>query len=106
MHLVGWDKVPLRKRDGGLGIRTTREANNAILAKAGRKETASRGYNTSLLFTSAGDQLPFLSPSCYMSLIVLQDRNEVARQHSGETRCKGTLKSPNAYPDPAALDPP
>jgi hypothetical protein len=43
MHLVGWDKVPLRKRDGGLGIRTTREANNAILAKAGRKETASRG---------------------------------------------------------------
>lgn len=43
MYLVGWDKVPLRKRDGGLGIRTTREANNAILAKAGRKETASRG---------------------------------------------------------------
>lgn len=40
---MGWDKVPLRKRDGGLGIRTTREANNAILAKAGRKETASRG---------------------------------------------------------------
>jgi hypothetical protein len=62
-------------------------------------------YNTSLLFTSAGDQLPFLSPSRYRSLIVLQDRNEVARQHSGETRCKGTLKSPNAYPDPAALYP-
>lgn len=45
MRLVGWDKVPLRKRDGCLGIRTTTEANNAILAKAGQKqkETASRG---------------------------------------------------------------
>lgn len=33
IHLVGWDKITLPKKDGGLGVRRAREANTAMLGK-------------------------------------------------------------------------
>lgn len=35
LHLVGWDEVTKHKREGGLGIPTTRTRNPALMAKLG-----------------------------------------------------------------------
>lgn len=33
LHLVGWNKITQKKKDGGLGIRKGREANTSLLGK-------------------------------------------------------------------------
>lgn len=37
LHLVGWQKVVPPKANGGLGIQTSRESNEALLGKLGWK---------------------------------------------------------------------
>lgn len=33
LHLIGWKKITKPKKEGGLGIQTTKEKNKALLAK-------------------------------------------------------------------------